>query len=131
MVVTTAVIDPREILKQTLSLVKDIALVEFGHRFLHPPDIGKLKRNIAQLKQVTSEPARQLLGMLNFEYQAIEEAAKNHPATLALLTATEQTPPPAIILLVSQFNHDAEVLPVTIERLSKRGFAAIPIEASR
>jgi len=130
-VVTTAVINPREILKQTLLLVKDITLVEFGHRFLQPPDIGKLRRNITQLKQVTSEPAQQLLNMLNFEYQAIEEGAKNHPATLALSTVIEHTPPPATILLVSQLNHDAEALPVTLEKLSMRGFTTIPIRASR
>ena len=130
-VVTTAVIDPRETLKQTLSLVKDITSVEFAHRFLQPPDIDKLKRNITLLKQVISEPAQRLLSMLNFEYQAMEEAAKNHPATLALSVVTEHTPPPAIIVLVSQLNHDAETLMVTIEKLSKRGFTTIPMEAAK
>ena len=118
---TTAVIDPREALKQTLSLVKDIILVELAPRFLQPPDIGKLRRNITQLKQATSEPAQRLLSMLSFEYQAIEEAAKNHPATLAL-SLTTQHAPPAIIILVSQLNHDAEALQVTAEKLSRRGF---------
>jgi hypothetical protein len=66
--------------------------------------------------------------LLDFEYQAIEEAAKNHPATLALTVATEHTPPPAIIALVSQLNHDAQALGVITEKLSKRGFTTIPIE---
>ncbi|GAI55674.1 unnamed protein product, partial [marine sediment metagenome] len=48
-ILTTAVIDPRETLKQTLSLVKDITSVEFTHRFLQPSDIGKLRRNITLL----------------------------------------------------------------------------------
>ncbi len=129
-ILTTGGIDPRETLKQTLSLVKDITSVEFAHRFLQPPDIGKLRRNITQLKQVASEPAQRLFSMLNFEYQAIEEAAKNHPATLALSVVTEHTPSPAIIVLVSQLNHDAEALMVTIEKLSRRGFTTIPIEAT-
>ncbi len=130
-VLTTPVIDPRETLKQTLSLVKDIASVEFAQRFLQPPDIGKLRRNITLLKQVTSQPAQRLLGMLNFEYRAIEEAARNHPATLALLAVTEHTPPPAIIVLVSQLNHEAEALMVTIEKLSNRGFTTIPMAAAK
>jgi len=127
-VLTTTVIEPRETLKQSLSLVKDITSVEFAPRFLQPPDIGKLRRNITQLKQVTSEPAQRLLNMLSFEYQAMEEAAKNHPATLALSLAMRHTPPPAIIVLVSQLNHDAEALLVTTEKLSRRGFATIPVE---
>jgi hypothetical protein len=130
-VLTTAVLDPRETLKQTLSIVKDITSVEFGYRFLQPLDISKLRRNITLLKQAKSEPARRLLSLLDFEYQAIEEAAKNHPATLALTVATEHTPPPAIIALVSQLNHDAEALMVITEKLSKRGFTTIPIEAAK
>ena len=128
---TTAVIDPREILKQTLLVVKNITTVEFAHRFLQPPDIGKLRRNISQLKQATSEPAQRLLSMLHFEYEAIGEAAKDHPATLALSQVAEHIPPPAVIVLVSQLNHDAEALLVTTEKLSKRGFTTIPVEAAK
>ncbi|GAI18932.1 unnamed protein product, partial [marine sediment metagenome] len=129
-ILTTAVIDPREILKQTLLVVKDITSVEFVHRFLQPPDINKLRRNTTLLKQVTSQPAQRLLSMLNFEYEAIEEAAKNHPATLALSRVTKHAPP-AIIVLVSQMNHDTEALLVTTEKLSKRGFTTIPIETAK
>jgi len=128
-VLTTAILDPREILKRTLSLVKDITSVEFTHRILQLPDLGKLRRDITQLRRATSEPAKQLLNMLNFEYQAIEKAAKNHPATLALSLATEQLPSPATIVLISQVNHDAEALLVTTEKLSRREFTTIPIAA--
>ncbi len=130
-ILTTSVIDPREILKQTLLVVKDITSVEFAHRFLQPLDISKLRRNITLLKQVTSQSAERLLSMLHFEYEAIEEAAKNHPATLALSQATEHVPLPAIIVLVSQLNHDAEALMVTTEKLSKRGFTTIPYPLKR
>lgn len=50
---------------------------------------------------------------------------------LALSVVTEHTPPPAIIVLVSQLNHDAEALMVTTEKLSKRGFTTIPMEAAK
>ncbi|GAJ18510.1 unnamed protein product, partial [marine sediment metagenome] len=86
---------------------------------------------IAQLKQATSEPGQRLLSMLNFEYQAIEQAAKNHPATLALSQVTEHILPPAIMVLVSQLNHDAEALLVTGEKLTRRGFTTLNIEAAK
>ena len=127
-VLTTAILDPREILKRTLSLIKDITTVEFTHRILQLPDLVKLRRDITQLRRATSEPAQQLLNILNFEYQAIEKAAKNHPATLALSSATEQAPSPATIVLISPLNHDAEALLVTTEKLSRREFTTIPIE---
>ena len=126
-ILSTAVTDPSRILRQTLALVREITLVEFADRHLEPSDIAKIRRNITQLKQAASEPAQRLLGVLNFEYRALEEAAKNHPATIALLSATKQAPAPAVILLVSQLNHDAEAILVTAEKLSKRRFTTIPM----
>jgi len=123
----TAITDPSEILRQALSLVREITLAEFADRHLEPADIAKIRRNIAQLKQAESEPAQRLLGMLDFEYRAIEGAAKNHPATVALSAVTKQAPAPAMIFLVSQLNHDAEAILVTAEKLSRRKFTTIPI----
>jgi len=45
--------------------------------------------------------------------------------------ATRHTPLPAIIVLVSQLNHDAEALLVATEKLSRRGFTTIPIQAAK
>jgi len=130
-VLTTTITDPRKILKRTLSLIKDITVVEFAHRFLQPLDVGKLKRNITRLEKATSEPAQRLLNMFNFEYQAIEQAAKNHQTTIALSRTTKYVPSPAIIILISQWNHDAEALGLTTEKLSRVGFTIIPIKSSK
>jgi uncharacterized protein (DUF58 family) len=127
-IITTPVTDPREILKQTLSLIKDISQVEFTQRFLGLPDIKRLRRDISQLKQVTSEPAQRLLGLLNFEYQVIEKAAKNEPATVALSLVTEHAPARAVIVLISEMNHDAEALLIGAEKLSRRDFTVVPIK---
>ena len=130
-VLTTTVTNSRETLKQTLSLVKDISQVELAQRYLQPPDIRKLNRNIILLKPVTSEAAQRLLAMLDFEVRAVEAAAKNHPATLALLHVAERVSPPALIILVSQPNHDAEALLVTTQKLAKRGFTTLPLPSAK
>lgn len=127
---STPITDPLDILRQALSLVKEITLVEFADRHLEPSDIAKIRRNIIQLKQAKSEPAQRLLSVLNFEHRALEEAARNHPATIALSAVTRQVVTPAMILLVSQLNHDAEAILVTAEKLSRRKFTTIPVEAS-
>jgi len=124
---TTAVINPTETLKHSLSLVKSITLTDFGHRLLQPASFTRLRRNMDLLKEVTSQPAQQLLNILDFEYRAIEKAAKNHPATVALLRSTERVPAPATVVMVSRLNHDAEAVMVTTERLSRRGFATLPL----
>jgi uncharacterized membrane protein AbrB (regulator of aidB expression) len=66
--------------------------------------------------------------MLNFEYRAIEQAAKNHAATVALSQVVRRISPPAIVVLVSQMSHDAEALLVATDKLTQRGFTTLRIE---
>lgn len=127
-VLTTPATDPREIVKQTLSLVKDISMVESVQRYLQLPDITRLRRNISLLRQAKSEPAQRLLDLLSFESRAMEKATKGHPAATALTLASEHTTTPALIILVSQLNHDAEAVLVTTEKLSRRDFTTIRAE---
>jgi hypothetical protein len=127
-VLNTGIIEPLEMLRHALSLLREITVVKFADRHLEPIDIAKIRRNIRQLQQTESEPARRLLDILNFEHHSIKEAAKSHPATLALAAATRQVSSPSVILLVSQLNHDAEAILVTAEKLAKRRFTTIPIE---
>jgi hypothetical protein len=128
-ITNTAITDPITVLRQALELVREINLVEFADRHLAPSDIAKIRRNIIQLKRAQSEPSQRLLGVLNFEYRAIEEAARSHPATITLSAAAKEAPTPAMIFLVSQLNHDAEAILVIAEKLSKRNFTTVPVAA--
>jgi len=130
-ILMTPVLNPKEILKRTLSLIKDITIVEFTPRVLQLPDLAKLERDIHQLRQVSSEPAKRLLNMLNFEYQAIKNSAKSHPATLALTSVTEHAPAPATIILISHLNHDAEALAVMRRKLTRQEFMTIPLKVAK
>ncbi|MFC2019131.1 DUF58 domain-containing protein [Chloroflexota bacterium] len=129
-ILITLATSPREILKRALSLVKEIIQIDLAHRYLYPPDIRRLRRNMSQLRQVSSEPAQRLLEILHFEYQAMESAANNHPLAQALAQVTKRLPPPGVVLLVSKLNHDVEAVPVITHRLSRRGFSIMPVAAS-
>lgn len=129
-ILSTAIMDASETIKRALSLLREITQVEFADRHLEPIDIAIIRRNINQLKKAESKPAQRLLGILDFEHHSIEEGAKSHPATIALSATTRQVPAPAMVLLVSQLNHDAEAILVTSEKLSKIRFTTIPIEAT-
>ncbi len=124
---STTVTSPAEILGQTLALVKDITVVKLSPRYLEPPDITRLRHHRSLLKKATSVSAGRLYDLLTFEYRAIEEAARKHPATLALSTAIGQTPVPAVILLISPLNHDTEALTVILEKLSTKEFRTIKL----
>ncbi len=129
-ILNIGITNPLEILRQALSLTREITTVKFTDRHLEPTHIAKIRRNINQLKHAESEPAQRLLDIFNFEHRSIEEAARSHPATIALSAATEQVPAPAMILLISQLNHDAEAVLVTAEKLAKRKFTTVPVEAT-
>ncbi len=127
---TTAAGDPKDTLKHSIALVNSIAQVEFGQRFLQPANLNRLRRNLGILRGATSQPAQQLLSILDFEYRAIEKTAGGNPATAALLRSAERVTAPASVLLISRLNHDAEAVMVTTERLQRRGFNMLPIETA-
>ncbi len=129
-VLNTSVIESMEMVNRALSLIRDIKVVKFADRYLEPSDIAKIRRNIRQLQRTDSEPAQRLLDILNFEHRSIEQVARNHPATLALIAATRKVSAPAMILLVSQLNHDAEAVLVTAEKLAKMRFTTLPVASA-
>ena len=126
-VLNTAVIESTEMVNKALLLVRDIRIVKLADRYLEPTDIAKIRRNIRQLQRTDAEPAQRLLDILNFEHRSIEQSAKNHPATLAMIAATRKVSAPAMILLLSQLNHDAEAVLVTAEKLAKMRFTTLPV----
>ena len=127
----TAAENPRQALMRTLKLAQGITLREAGERFLRPADLGRLKRTIGQLREAKAEPAQRLLNILRMEYEALEQAAKHHPATGALTEATGRTPPPALIVVLSLSRDDIEALAVTLDRLKKRGYDSVSMETRR
>jgi uncharacterized protein (DUF58 family) len=127
---STPLISSREALKRALKLTQKITIIEQPKRVLEPPNVMRLRRSIEQLKTLKSEPARRLAEILSFEQEALEEAARNHPVSKAVETVAEICPPPATIALISLRNHDAEALPVTLERMERRGYVVIPIEVA-
>ncbi len=128
---TTKAIDPREILKVTLKVAQNITVAEQEQRFLQPPEIRRLKTNIAQLQQAGTESAQKLAELLRLEDEALQQVAKDHPAAIAITRTAECIRPPAIVTVISGWNHDTEALVVTLDRLERRGYNIVSVGASR
>lgn len=124
---TAPLSNPRETLKRALKLAQNIIMVPAEERFLQPPDIRGLKRAISQLRGVETEPGRRLADILSVEHEALQEAARSHAATKALRKATEHTPPPAMITVISHLNHDVEALAVILDKLEGRGYHSLTL----
>jgi hypothetical protein len=127
-ILETGIKEPLVLLEQTLEIIREINVIKPVNQYLAPPDLGRIKRNIRLLQHAQSGPARRLLDVFKFESRSIEESAKNNPASAALQGITRQVKGPALILLISQMNHDAEAALVTTEKLARSNFTTIPID---
>jgi len=119
----TQPLNPEEALKNLLKLTGSVKISEGVRRVLKPVKIEWLSRLLKVLR--SSGLAEGLLRLLEFEYMTLVRIGKNHPASKALKKSSSKTPPPAMLMLVSNWSHDAEALMVTLRELKKRGFEII------
>lgn len=128
--VATGAADPREALKKVLKAVQNITVVEQQQRFLQLPDIRRLKRNIAQLGHLETDSAQRLSELLRMEDAVLGQVARDHPAAGAIAKAAEHVLPPAMIAVVSMWNHDAEALLITLDGLERQGYNTLSLETT-
>jgi uncharacterized protein (DUF58 family) len=117
--------NPRETLKKSLQLTQKITIEEPKEKVLEPTQILRLKRALGQLSQTKTEPAQKITELLEFEFEANQEAAKMHPATQALTKAIQSTQAPAVITVTSSIGYDSDALLLTLERLREKGYSTV------
>jgi len=123
-ILTTRAMNPREVLKGALRVAQRLSVSEQEHRFLQPPDLRRLKKNITQLQIADSDSSQSLEELLQLEYETIRRLARDHPAARAITKVAESVSPPANLAVVSGWNHDAEALAATLDRLERLGYNA-------
>lgn len=126
-VLETGIKEPLAILERTLGLIREINVVKPVSRYLEPLDTGRIKRNIRLLQQSRAGPALKLLDIFRLESRAIDESARNHPASTALQGIARRVKGPALIILISQLDQDAEAVLVTKDKLARSGFTTVPV----
>jgi hypothetical protein len=117
---------PNVMLRKVLQLIEETVWLEPAVRFLQPPDLRRLGRTQRELEGVGSEPGQRLAAILGLEREAVQRATAQHPVALALRQTTSFVAPPAMIIAISSYNHDAEALSVTLARLEERGYRVLP-----
>jgi DNA-binding MurR/RpiR family transcriptional regulator len=109
-------------------MLKQIHVVENPSRYLKPPDIRRLRTNLARLKLVGSGSSGALAVLLQVEYQSLSDNARSHPCTLALAEVKAKSNQQCVVLSVSQRNHDSEALDFNSYIFAKKGNAIIQIK---
>ena len=119
---TTRLLDPRQALIGALSLVREITISLNPRRYLAVPDVGRLKANLSRLRQSRHASANKLAELLQLEYTALLETARQNPATAALNNVLAGVKGKVNVLIVSGRNHDAEALAFNEHALKSRGY---------
>jgi uncharacterized protein (DUF58 family) len=127
-VAATRPISPRETLKKTLEITEKITIDEPKEKVLQPLEMSRLKRSISQLEKTKTESAQKLKEILLFESETYQQAAKQHPAMLALMKTALLAGTPAVITVASPISYDSDALLLGLEQLGKKGFRIIFLE---
>lgn len=125
--VVTPVLHTRQLVIQSLEIAKKMVTYINPVKYLHPPDIARLRVDIGRLSSADSDASKKLANLLEIEYANLSNQARRNPATLALLSASSKGESQSNILIISHRNHDAIALAVNTANYSRRGNAVIPI----
>ncbi len=117
----TPPLSPRPTVLAALELTERIRVVPQPTRFLEPPQVLRLRRMMARLMETPTASTARLARILGFEYRALGQRARNHPATHAIRRALTNLAPPTTLLIVSASHSDADLLELTLERLRPLG----------
>ncbi len=106
---TTSLLDPRQAIIEALNLIDKVHVSPRSLRYLAAPDVGHLQSSMNRLRLSDYAPAQKLAELLQLEYKALGEAARQHPATRALSTVLAGVKGKPNIMLISAGGDDAVV----------------------
>jgi hypothetical protein len=96
-------------------------------KYLHAPDVTRLRANISRLKFSKSQASEALVRILQLEYNNISNNARTNPATRALTEAFGRADKKSNVVIISQRNHDAEALEFNAFSLAEKGTVVIAV----
>jgi uncharacterized protein (DUF58 family) len=124
---TTAVLQPQELVLKSLQVAREIVTVENQMKYLNPPDVTRLVANISRVRSVESKASSVMVQLLQMEYKNLASGAGQNPATRALAEVFTRVDRQANIIIISHRNHDAEAIAFNTFRLARQGNAVITV----
>ena len=123
----TPILQPRQMVVQSLEITKEITIFENPVRYLHAPAISRLRANIARLASLEGEAPKRLSQLLSIESANLMDRIMVSPATSAIFQALDRANSQSTIVVVSMLNHDADAVSANSYLMSKRGYAVVTV----
>jgi len=124
---TTAILQPRQLLLQSLKIAKEMVTFINPVKYLNPPDVSRLRANINRIRFAESKPSEALAQLLRLEYENLKNNARLNPASKALLEVFTKVDKQSNMVIISNHNHDAEALAFNAFRFVQKGNAVIAV----
>jgi uncharacterized protein (DUF58 family) len=121
----TSRLNPRDLVLQALETIHNITTEYTETMFLKPPDVIRLKANIGRMNAVKSDAASILSQLLKIEYDNLKNHAKGNSLSNALARISGEVREHSSVVIVSQLNHDADVVPFMQYTLNAQGSTLI------
>jgi len=125
--ITTPMLQPRQLLLQSLKVAQEMVTFINPVKYLNPPDVARLRANISRIRFAKSKASQVLAQLLQLEYKNLNNTAKLNPATKALTEAFAKVDKQSNIVIISHRNHDAEALAFNTFSFTRKGNAVITI----
>jgi hypothetical protein len=125
--VTTEILEPRQLLIRSLEVAQEVAIFSNPFRYLGPPDVKQLKADINRVRFIEGKASSVLAQLLQLEYENLKNNARLNPASKALLIGLDKAGRHSNVVIVSQYNHDAEALSLYTYNLANKGSAVMSV----
>ena len=124
---TTGTLQQQQLLLCALKVAQEMVTFINPVKYLHPPDVTRLRANISRIRFAESKPSKVLLQLLQLEYKSLSDNARLNPATKALSEVLAKVDKHSNIVIISHRNHDAEALSFNTFHFAKKGNAVITV----
>jgi len=124
---TTTTLSPQQLLHQSLQVAQEMVTYINPVKYLSPPDVTRLRANINRIQLAESQASRVLSQLLKLEYQNLNDNAKLNPATKALSEVFTKADKQSNIVVISNYNHDAEALAFNTFNFTRKGNTTITV----
>lgn len=124
---TTTLLSAQRLLLQSIQIAQEMAAFVDPVRYLNPPDVSRLRANISRIQFAESQASKVLAQLLQLEYKNLQGNARLNPATRALSEALGKVDRQSNIVIISQYNHDAEAMAFNVFELARKGNAVITV----
>lgn len=127
-VLITNSLQPKIVIQKALNLASRVDRRDPIERNLTPPNVNRLRRMMRKIK-ITHETSSwdSLENFLLVELNAITLQARNHPVASTFEHYLNKANKDTTITLVSLWNHDSEILSITVPKFRNLGYQIIDL----